>query len=629
MSNESATTVAELRELLAIDPAFSALPEGAIAALASVAERVFVPAGHRLMEPGRPPDSAFLVVHGRLRATIDRASQRAGREIALEMGRGAFCALSFVVAQVPAEGSVVAVRDTTVLRVDRDALLACMIAHPELVTAQARTSYENALRTHTRPSEAERPRVLTVLPADPGLAIDEVVRGLARALTELAGPGCVVRSSQVAERFGASALERGGFERTRRAIASWCSEQEARGFLLLVCDRDETPWTTWCLEQTDRVLVAASPRAIEQIDRVRALLERRASVRTDLLLVHEPGVEVPRGTTTWHALPCRRRHHARRDRASDLARVARHLAEQPITVVLGGGGARALAHIGVLRALDEANVPIDAIAGTSMGAVVAAGYALGVSPREIDQLFAEQVPDARALRDPDFPVISLLAGRKLDRVLQRGFGDVEIPDLWLPCFCVATDISNAQAVVHDRGPVWRSVRASCSLPGVFPPAQIDGRLLVDGGVIDNVPIGVMERECPGARILAIDVGAMGIDPRDVPTEPLPTGWTQLGERMRGEERRTGVTIMQLLTATAMLGSKGLLAHLVAEGHAELFLEPPVKHIKLLDFAARERLVEIGYTHTRDALASWRGLDRIATRPSVAARPIEPVSLQYP
>ncbi|AKF03144.1 patatin-like phospholipase family protein [Sandaracinus amylolyticus] len=630
MSDGPATSVAELQELLAIDPAFSALSEDAITALARVAERVFVPAGARLMEPGPPPDSAFLVVRGRLRATDERASQRAGRVISLEMGRGAFCGLSFVVARASAAGQVLAMRDSTVLRFHRDALLACMLAYPELVTAQARVAYENAVRTHTKPSAAERPRVLTVLPIDPELAIDELVHGLARALGALLGTGSVARSAQVAERFGGEALDRDGFDRARHAIAGWCSEQEARGFLVLVCDRDETPWTAWCLEQTDRVVVAARPSAAAQIERAGAMLARRSSVRTDLVLVHEADTAVPRGTAAWLALPCRRRHHVRRGRAADLARVARHVAEQPITVVLGGGGARALAHIGVLRALDEAGIPIDAIAGTSMGAVVAAGYALGVSPREIAELFAERVPDARALRDPDVPVVSLLAGRKLDRVLRDGFADVEIPDLWLPCFCIATDISQAVAVVHDRGLVWRSVRASCSLPGVFPPVQLDGRLLVDGGVIDNVPIDVMERECPGATILAVDVGSLGIDPADVPAEPLPTGWTQLGERLRGSERRSGVTIMQLLTATAMLGSKGLLSHLVAEGHAELFLAPPVKHIKLLDFGARPSLVEIGYTHAQRALASWSGTERFASRSSdVLRRPSEPAAhLQY-
>jgi predicted acylesterase/phospholipase RssA len=612
MTERDVVSAEELRAILAGHEAFSHLSERASKSLARAAERELVPAGEVLLDQGEVPDFAFVVVHGRLRAFDELASHRAGRAVAWELGRGDVVAINLLVARMPSPGAVTALRDTTVLRLGRDALLRCMGAHPELVMAQARHFYEIALRTHdARPA---RPCIFTLLPSGGSFAIDEVVDPFVRALGETLGPTTAVSSRRAHEMFGFPA--RAG-DSLRARISEWCSEQEAAGrVVLFVCDREATPWTRWCLEQTDRIVAAVDPGdlgAVAQLDRIFASRRVRSPASVDLLLVHPPGVEAPHGTRPWMDVPFRRsHHHVRLDRLADFRRAARRVGERGVALVLGGGGARALAHIGVLQALEEAGVAIDAIGGASMGAVVAAGYARGRSPREMLRLFGEKVPDARALRDVAFPSVSLFSGRKLDDVLRFAFDDLDASDLWIPCFCVSADIEGSRLVVHDRGSLWRSVRASCSLPGVFPPVRLDGSLLVDGGVIDNVPIDVMERQHPGTTIIAVDVGTLG---EGTNGEPLPRrkGRSAL-DRLRGNGSAPPTpNIFGILTSSSMFGSRQELRRLIDEGHADLFLTPPVDHVKLLAFEDRETLYRLGYEHARKMLSAWSGLGRVAAQ----------------
>jgi NTE family protein len=590
----------DLRAALRERDFFAGLSDGALQSLARVAVREHVPSGHHLLAAGVIPPAAYVVEHGRLQARETRFAHRAGREILIELGRGDICGLGFVVARLPASGPVIAMRDSTVLRLDADALLACMAAHPELVVAQARQFYEMALRTHVK--AVARPRIFTLMPVGDGFAVDDVVEPLLRALTSTLGHGSAIDARRAAEILGVVPAE---VDRDvlRHRLAALCNGEEEQGrLLLLVCDREETPWTNWCLEQTDRIVVAADARDASAPARVRDIFEARvvdgSPIAIDVLLVHEAGVEVPRWTAPWLTVERRRRHHhVRLDRAADFERAARRIGDCPIGVVLGGGGARALAHIGALQALEEAGVPVDVIGGTSMGAVIAAAYARGWSPQQMLALFEERVPDVRALRDFDIPRESLFAGRKLDRMLQFAFEDLDVADLWRSCFCVSADLIGARMVVHDRGPLWKVVRASCSLPGIFPPVRTEGGLLVDGGIVNNVPVDVMERENAGSTIIAIDVGAAGM------------GATKT-DGASAAVAEPNVRIVHVLTSSTMLGSKEQLQVLVEDGHADLFLVPPVKHIKLLGFDARQSLFEIGYGDTWKRLADWSGLARV-------------------
>jgi predicted acylesterase/phospholipase RssA len=160
---------------------------------------------------------------------------------------------------------------------------------------------------------------------------------------------------------------------------------------------------------------------------------------------------VPDGTEAFLAareVDCH--YHASADRADDFARLARCLTGTGVGLVLGGGGARGFAHLGVLRALAEAQVPIDWVGGTSVGAIIAALVAQRLAP---DEALAQCKAHFSSLRDPTLPVVALLTGRRIRQRLEHVFGAAAIEDLALPYLCVSTNLSRAAQMVHERGPL--------------------------------------------------------------------------------------------------------------------------------------------------------------------------------
>lgn len=177
--------------------------------------------------------------------------------------------------------------------------------------------------------------------------------------------------------------------------------------------------------------------------------------------------------------------------------------KRKVTLVLGGGSARGLAHIGVLGVFEEKGIPIDNIVGTSMGALVGAAYSVGVSLKEMYNT-AEKF-SANQLMDPTIPRMGLLAGKKLEAMIRQLTHGKGFEDCKIPLSVVTTDIEKGEEVIYDKGDLVKIVQASCSWPGIFNPVQVDGRLLVDGGIKNSVPTRIA-RDLGADYVLAVDVG---------------------------------------------------------------------------------------------------------------------------
>jgi NTE family protein len=184
------------------------------------------------------------------------------------------------------------------------------------------------------------------------------------------------------------------------------------------------------------------------------------------------------------------------------------LARRPlIGVVLSGGGARGLAHIGVLRVLEREGIPVDYLAGTSMGGVIAAGYAAGMSSYDLERetLAATQTRQMLRLADPGLPNGGLFHGERVLVFFKQEFGEKTFSELRLPLAVVAVDLNSHQEVVLCEGLVALALRATTSLPGLFMPVEMNGWRLVDGGVLNNLPVDVVSKM--GAEVvIAVDIG---------------------------------------------------------------------------------------------------------------------------
>src|SRR5262249_25150017 len=273
-------------------------------------------------------------------------------------------------------------------------------------------------------------------------------------------------------------------------------------------------------------------------------------------------------------------------------------------IVFSGGGARALAHLGVLEELQTAGLRFDRTAGVSLGSLVAVAAAAGFTPEEAYDAFERNFVDTNPSNDFVPPAYSLIRGTKTRRLLHDAFGDQRIEELPLRFFCLSCDLVARKVVVHRTGPVVEAVYPSLAIPGVFPPvATRDGRLLVDGGVLDNLPVATMARAGEGP-VIAVDVtGRMG--QFRGPQRPRARHLARRTRRaLTGSEAdipRLGETILRTVT----VGSKDTVA--AARLHADFVITPDVDDVGLMDWKALPRVRELGRQAARNALAAHPAL----------------------
>jgi predicted acylesterase/phospholipase RssA len=593
------------RALLASTRLFGGLDAAALDEVMAELEWLLVPGGEAVCREGEESDGLYVVGSGRL--TVSRASGKGEPVLVAELGRGdGFGELSVLTGR-PRNATVVALRDVVVGRLSCRATDQLLARHPSVVLALTRL-LAGWIEPAARPPRRRPCLALAVAPvgeAPPGL-LDRLVAALAAH-----GPVLRLDARNVDERLGAGSSTCADGSPEHRRLADWVNEQEGR-YRFLVYEGEAVPgaWTRRCLRQADRVLVlapAAAPPTLGPLAPELARLEEdQGRQLEELVLVHDGAGGAPRGTAAWLALrPFFRHHHLRAWESASFARLARFLDGSAVGVVLGGGGARGFAHIGVLRALVEAGVPIDRIGGTSMGAVIATMYAQGLDWQDLVHLNRRGWVEMAPHKVYSFPVISILSKVKADRMLDMMYGERRIEDLWLDCFCVSANITRAEVMVHRSGSVRRAISASITLPGVTPPVLGEaGELLVDGGVLNNLPVDVM-RGLGEGPIIASDVSA-AVDLRAHPsyTEP-PTPWQYLSARFRrAAEPRPFPNILRLIHRAALLASdvyaKG------AKREVELYLDLPVEGFDMFAMERLEDLVEFGYRFTRRALeeAPW-------------------------
>lgn len=411
-------------------------------------------------------------------------------------------------------------------------------------------------------------RTVCVLPVTTGLPVMEFAHRLSNALKEIGTPHGVTILNQAAilGHLGRHAFSRMGKLKLQGYLADL---EEKYGMVIYVADTSvNAPWTQTCISQADTILLlglAEGSSAIGEYERF--LVGMKTTARKELVLLHvdryvSPGVtrqwlknrmwvtgghhhiqmafrnnvgEPPALTTGMYpkrfgsALKLKERFQAeitkytsKRVRhapvypagttvKSDFHRLARRLCGKSIGLVLGGGGARGIAHLGVIRALEEAGIPIDIVGGTSIGAFVGALYS-----RDADivpvyghaKRFAGRMASLwRFVLDLTYPSVSYTTGHEFNRGIFKTFGNAQIEDFWLEFYCNTTSISRSRMEIHTSGYAWRYIRASMSLAGLLPPLCDEGEMLLDGGYVDNLTVAHM-KSLGADTVFAVDVGSV-------------------------------------------------------------------------------------------------------------------------
>ncbi|MFL6293248.1 MAG: patatin-like phospholipase family protein [Thermoanaerobaculia bacterium] len=592
---------AEARAFLASVPLFRDLGEADLDRIVSHLDWMLVPGGHVVCRQGDEGDRLYLVASGRLAIVRELPN---GEDVLLShVGRGESVGEVAVLTGNPRSATVRALRDTVIARLDRAGLAQMLEEHPRIALA-----FTRRLAGWISPApriETNRGCIaVTVVAAQESIPLADLTRRLAEALSAL-GPTLHLTAGDVDGRFGpGSACSADGSPEHGR-VAAWIDGQEAHhSFLVYEADPGPTAWTRRSLRQADRILVLADSTAEPALGFLARELERfEGRSREELVLLHDNPKKRPHGTARWLALRSFDRHHhirthVRPGMASDFDRLARFLDGKAVGLVLGGGGARGFAHIGVIRALEEAGVPIDRVGGTSMGALIGALYARGFDWKHMVRFNRWGWVKYQPHKLYTLPMISLISSRKAERMLDMMFADDLIEDLWLSYYCVSTNLTRAEVVVHRRGDLERAVGTSSRLPGVVAPMVENGDLLVDGGVLDNLPTGVM-RHLGEGPIIAVDVSA-AVDVRADPSyREAPSPWQLLLNRWR-KSARPFPNILQILHRSAVLASDIYAKQ--AKSEVELYLDLPMEIYDMFDVDSLDEIVDLGYRYTQEQLA---------------------------
>jgi predicted acylesterase/phospholipase RssA/CRP-like cAMP-binding protein len=535
----STSTLAGVPLLAGADP-------DALDALAADARPIRALAGDWVIREGDEADDLFVVLRGRLRVV---ATSDEGERTLRVLGPGAAIGELALLTGAPRSASVQAVRDTTLLQLRRDRFVELMERDGRFAATVARELASQLQASGGLDAPPTRPVLLALRRLGPEVPLADVASSLARALARY-GPVEILDAAAA----GTDAVERA---------------EDDNAHVLLLDEAGAGVWSDLCARQADRTLVVATADSPPP---------PLPSPTADLVVLGPSSGEALRALLD--AVAPRAHHRLASTEPTDpgAGRLARRLVGRALGVVLSGGGARGFAHVGALAELEEEGIEVDRYGGCSMGSLIAAMGAAGWSAQSIRDRCHEELVRRSPFNDYTIPRVALIRSRKAGRMFDRLFGGLTIEELAKPLFTVSADLLSSRLVIHRRGSLIEAVGASMSIPGLAPPLPRSGRLLVDGGVLNNLPVDAMADAAEGP-IVAVDV-VRRLEPSAEEEPALPS-------------------IMETLSRATVLGSVER-----AERNRDLALlvvSPEVQDIPLRDFGALDRAIEKGRAATRAAL----------------------------
>lgn len=586
---------AELASLLAEH--FAIDDDEALMATCQSVQWIKLEQGTVLFSEGDASDAVFVVVRGRLAATRGTAPN----EVRIgEAGRGEFVGELGLMGQTPRGATLTAARDTVVARMDEKTF-------NQLVTSQPRMMFELCLRAVHRAEEVARgssPSTVLAIAISPRIDAEALVKVIKHELdrhgrTYRLWPERVDALLDTPGIFNSTRGEIGGI-RVSRLVQDFELETD---HLILELGPQPGPWSRRALGMADRLLVITpddpSDAEVEHFERM--LGDCRPGLDRTVVIMRPSRTSPPTGSAT-----IRDRFlgtsviNVEKGSDRDLARVARVAVGKANVLVFGGGGGRGFAHLGVVRAMNELGIPIDIVGGTSIGGVIAATVAEGFTA---DEAIEWSRKSFMRVLDYTLPFVSLVKGKRIAREAENTWGDREIEDLWLTYFSVSTNLTASSIHLHRRGSVVLAIRATTAIPGVMPPVPFEDQLLIDGGVLNNMPIDIAREMSPGGLVIASDV-APPAGPRARHDYGLSvSGWSALRSKLRrkspGYPRISAVLMRSMITASMRERNRQL-----ASGLADFYLELDVSGVSMLDFEDPISVSQRGYEAALPALTQW-------------------------
>lgn len=563
------------------------VPRRALRAAGKEARWFSVPAGWPLFRAGEISDSIFFVLSGSFgafKAMRDGRSEfmghiRAGEpvgEMAMFQG-GIDIDGDGTPDNVPHSSSVYALRDSEVLEISRKGFQRLSSAEPEILTAIIRLILSR-LREGNQRNRRTAPKVFALVATSPTIDLELRAEALQKSLKALG-----IRSRIVGQDEGDD-----------KPSSYFDMLEEENDVVILISTMGDDSWYRLSMRQADRIWVVARADAKPSYPLFPEEDSPAQSLKlVDVLLLHHGSERKACRPADWlRASGAARIFHWHNVHGEHCDRLARTIAGRSVGIVFSGGGARAYAHIGVVRAIRELGIPIDFAGGASMGAVVAGCVAMGWDDDEIDRRIRKGFVETNPLGDWNIPVVGMVKGHRVDARLKEHFGNAEIGDLEMPFFAVSTNLTDGAFRVHRQGLLRQALRASIALPGILPPVIHDGEVLVDGAVLNNFPTDVM-RELQRGFVVGCDVARApeGLDASEFVNAPGFFGWVA----RHGFSNAPPIAGLLMRSATVSVNPNA------GRELVDVLILPELKNIELRDWKAYDEAVEAGYRAAKLAL----------------------------
>lgn len=571
--------LADLPNQLERVPLLGGAPAKALRAAYPHTQHFSLPGGAPLFEVGDPSDAIYFVLSGSLGAF--RRAQNGRLELIGHIRAGEPVGEISLLAGEPHQNGVFALRDTEVVGLPRSHFLRLVKSDPEILERITRFIVVR-LRQARRKSARSDPRVFAMISTSPTIDMKLRAQTLADALNRMGQRVVIV-----------------GEEAVGQPSEFFDALEAQNNIVFLIADVGDTPWYRLVLRHADRILLFARADARPSVPLMPDDPSPARQFRlVDVVLLHHGGGRAETDPAEWKAAAeATRLFHWRGLDDGQCARLARVIAGRSVGLVMSGGGARAYAHIGVVRALREARCPIDLVGGASMGAIVAACVACGWSDDEIDTRIRKAFVESDPLSDYHLPVVALVKGTRVDTRLKEHFGERMIEGLDLPFFAVSSNLTSGEVLVHSHGHLRSALRASIALPGILPPIVMSEQVLVDGAVMNNFPVDVMAGLHRG-RTIGVDVAqgphalpaAQFIDP------PSFARWTM----SNGLKAPPPIAGLLMRSATVNMNPKA------NQEITDLLIAPELEGVELRSWKEYDRAVSAGYDAAVKALAELKG-----------------------
>ncbi len=600
-------TKKQIVDFLSTIDLFSNLSPRIVKHLAEACELIYLPGKAILMEQHDAPDAMYVLMFGSLRAI--KEDYNGNKNVIGEVSAGSVVGEIGCLFGEPRTASVYAIRDSILLKLTQDAFNVLLEKHPSIMMGIVTESVKRLVN----PEKYCPKREVSCFCLIPAGSYSNLEKFSQLFVDTLSKHGETLLLTQDAlEKMHGSSLSEAALEGTE--IYALFQELESKYRYLVYLATENNAWAKRCIRQTDKVLLVGQHNENPALGALEhALFEHKNEITpaAELILLFDKPIKAATETYIWLKQRALASHYkVRLSNTKDLERVVRLITGNGLGMVLSGGGACALAHVGVIRALSEAHIPIDYIAGTSMGAIIGGLFAREFDHQVMTDMLVSELTKFQKGLDYTFPIVALLRAKLLDKLLYSSMGKkTQIEDLWQKYFCVSTNITTNNLKVHEEGLLWKAVRSSISLPGILP-AVLDKQkqMFVDGGILNNLPVDQMKARIQGGKVLASSLTRNTEAPSTLTYEEYTaSGWELLYKyvllpkfrKNHKNKDKSFVTIASIIQGSMIVGSNNHQEAMVKQADYNIIMN--LSEFNMVNFTTIQEIINSGYKQALQAL----------------------------